>query len=155
MATRTAALLASGFVCFGLLAAPARAAIDINGPWNVAISLGIGPPLATCIVDVVQTGSALTISAPSGCYVVPAFSLTGTIDTGTGAFTVSGTGAPVCATLSVDGTANSTSTGFSGNFACTGGVLKRDRYAGRQPVRERGRQSGRAVRPRLVAECLL
>ena len=123
MATRTAALLASGFTLLVLLAVPARAAIDINGPWNVAISLGIGPPLATCIVDVVQTGSALTISAPSGCYLLPAFSLGGTIDTGTGVFTATGASAPFCATLSVNGTANSTSTGFNGSFACTGGTL--------------------------------
>src|SRR5215471_14234155 len=115
MATRIAALLASGFVWLGVLAVPARAAIDINGPWNIAISLGIGPPLATCIVDVAQTGSALTISAPSGCYLLPAFSLTGTIDTGTGVFAVSGANPPLCATLSVNGTANPTSTGFNGN----------------------------------------
>lgn len=123
MRPRTAILLASVFLWLGLLAPPAQGAIDINGPWNIALALGSGPPIATCIVDIVQTGSALTVSAPSGCYLLSAFSLTGTIDTGTGAFTVSGAGAPICATLSVDGTANSTSTGFSGTFACTGGAF--------------------------------
>ena len=123
MPTRVAVLLASGFVWFMLLTVPARAAIDINGPWNIALSLGGGPPIASCLVDVTQTGSALTVSAPSGCYVLPAFSLSGTIDTGTGVFTVSGASAPLCATLSVDATANPTSTGFNGTFACTGGTL--------------------------------
>jgi hypothetical protein len=64
--TRVAVLLASGFMWSMLLAVPARAAIDINGPWNIALSLGGGPPIASCLVDVTQTGSVLTVSAPSG-----------------------------------------------------------------------------------------
>ena len=119
MPTRAAAVLASGFMWLGLMAVPARAAIDIDGPWNVAITPSFG---GNCLVDIVQTGSALTISA-SACSLLPPFTLTGTIDTGTGAFSVSGA-ASLCGTLSVNGTANSTSTSFNGTFSCTGGSLQ-------------------------------
>src|SRR5262245_34022524 len=65
------------------VAGPAVAAVDLNGAF-----FG-GPPGVVCRIDVTQTGSAL--SAIEACLTLPPCALTGTIDTSTGAFTLSGT----------------------------------------------------------------
>jgi cysteine-rich repeat protein len=64
-------------------AAPAAAAIDLNG------SFFGGPPGVVCRVDVTQAGAAL--SALETCLSLPPCALTGTIDTSSGAFALSGT----------------------------------------------------------------
>lgn len=113
VATRLAMVL-------GVSSAPhAWAAIDINGSWGLQgmDSLFMFP--FYCVVDVTQTGTALTVTGT--CPLIDTLSLAGTIDTVTGAFSLAGTSSNLCTTsLTVSGTANATSTAFDGGSCATG-----------------------------------
>src|SRR5262249_20235942 len=67
--------------------APAVAAIEMNGVY-VAVEF-------PCRYTFVQTGTSLEVSGPCST-LNAALNLTGTIDSATGAFTVSGTAIPRC-----------------------------------------------------------
>lgn len=101
------------------LGSVARAAVDLNGPWRVvAETEPYFNPDVTCIVDVVQTGGAITIDGGS-CAI--AFQLTGTVDTVTGAVVASGASDPLlCPTMSITATATPASDSFAGTFDCNG-----------------------------------
>jgi cysteine-rich repeat protein len=106
-------------------AARARAAVDLNGPWNVILGDPFNPGVSffQCNVDVTQVGTSLTIDAPAGCLVVPPFTLTGTVDTATGDFSVSGTAGGFCAPgISVVGSSGGTSTAFTGTYTCASAI---------------------------------
>lgn len=99
--------------------APAAADVDLNGPWrvNAATSPYFNPDLS-CIVDVVQIGSALTVTG-NDCSLP--INLSGTIDPMSGVFSASGSSNPFfCPSLSISGTAPPAGTGFGGTFSCTG-----------------------------------
>jgi cysteine-rich repeat protein len=113
-------LLAIGLLTLSLGAVPAAADVDLNGPWRLTVQTLFISSFA-CPVTVTQVGTAITVSGP-GC-TVP-FNASGTIDTVTGVFSGSGASDPiVCPTLNITGTSGGTSTGFGGDFTCTGGVL--------------------------------
>ncbi|MGH7788871.1 MAG: hypothetical protein ACRERC_18520 [Candidatus Binatia bacterium] len=102
-----------------LPSAAARADVDVNGPWRVlAETAPYFNPDLTCIVDVVQTGSAITVTG-NACAVPIA--LSGTIDPMSGAISVSGPSDPLlCPTLVIVATATLASDAFSGTFSCNG-----------------------------------
>ena len=64
------------------LVAPPACALDLTGPW--AIHLSFAPNPAGFPITVTQSGSSLTMTVSSGA------TLSGTIDSATGAFTVAG-----------------------------------------------------------------
>src|SRR5262245_44981856 len=82
------------------LCIPASATVDLNGAFIGAAGqvLGFGPfPCSS--INVTQTGTALSLSATCEVLGSPAtFTGSGTIDTGTGAFSVTGQGSILCQT---------------------------------------------------------
>src|SRR5262249_47238064 len=86
--------LGIGTLMLVALCAPAWATVDLNGSFVGATGqvLGFGPfPCAP--ISVTQTGTALSFSATCDVLGSPAtFTGSGTIDTGTGAFSVTGQG---------------------------------------------------------------
>ncbi len=107
-----ASMLAGGAVT-------AHAAVDLNGPWRIlAQTVPFFSPNVTCVVNVVQSGSSISVSGV-GC-AVPV-NLAGTIDPDTGVLSASGASDPLlCPTLIVNATATPTSDAFSGTFNCNG-----------------------------------
>ncbi len=109
---------------WALLAAvsPAAATIDLNGNFRVDVTAPLLPSGLTCSLDFVQVGTAL--SATGSCPLAGAVSLpTGTIDTTTGVFSLSGSSVMLCPTLSIAGTAAADSQTFGGTMSCTGGPI--------------------------------
>lgn len=99
--------------------AVSHAAVDINGPWRLVANTGpYFNPDVTCIIDVVQAGSAISIDGGS-CAIQ--FFLSGSIDTITGALSASGASDPfLCPTMSVTANASAASDSFAGTFHCDG-----------------------------------
>src|SRR5262245_23829364 len=99
---------------------PAAAAVDLNGQWHVeAVTAGDPFPSFAITCDplaVVQSGTTLSITG--NCIIVGAIALSGTIDSGTGAFTLSQAPAGLCGSLSITGTASADSYTFSGSLTC-------------------------------------
>jgi len=116
----TRALLALAVWTLALQVSSVRSAsaqIDLNGQWVVQVLIPVFPTLNdVCSLAFVQMGTGLSISGPCQGFANPV-SLAGSIDTGTGVFTVSGS-AGVCSALSATGTA-SDNNNFAGTFTCT------------------------------------
>jgi len=97
---------------------PARADFDLNGNWVAnAVVLGFA---SNCNIDVTQVMTNLSVTGM--CDLVGAISLTGTIDTMTGAFTLSGNAASICpmaGSLTVTAQASDNSN-FAGSLNCAG-----------------------------------
>jgi cysteine-rich repeat protein len=108
------------FVLMSLAAsAPATAQVDMTGPWFVRVFPIFLPPL-DCAIDMVQTGTALSISS-ADCPFLVSMNLTGTIDPMTGDFTASGS-STACSMLNLTaGTASLDGTTFFVQFNCMGG----------------------------------
>jgi cysteine-rich repeat protein len=112
------ALVGIGFLV--LAASPARADVDLSGPWRLEVQPSFSLAFS-CQVQVTQAGSALDVSGPACDFPV---ALSGTIDPGSGVFTASGASDPLaCPTLSVSGTASAGGDAFNGTFVCSGGVF--------------------------------
>jgi hypothetical protein len=97
---------------------PARADFDLNGNW-VAGAVVLGFP-AACNIDITQVMTNLSVTGM--CDFVGALSLTGTIDTMTGAFTLSGSAGAICTmagSLMITGQASDNSN-FTGTLDCSG-----------------------------------
>jgi len=103
------------------LCAPAWATVDLNGQFIGATGevLGLGPfPCAS--ISVTQTGTALSLSATCDVLGSPAtFTGSGTIDTSTGALTVTGQGSFLCTT---PGSFQFTGTGSADSYSISGTV---------------------------------
>jgi len=105
------------------IVSPAAATIDLTGNFRVDVTAIFLPPGGfTCSIDVLQAGTLL--SATGSCPLTGAVSLpTGTIDTTSGAFSLSGSSETFCPALSITGTAAADGLTFSGTLSCTGGPL--------------------------------
>lgn len=116
MAWRTLYALA---VVLGVIAGghSARAAVDINGPWFIQFSPGLGPT-SSCIADVTHAGTSIEIAWRSGGCAGGTGSYIGTIDRAAGTFTATRTGAPHCSTETLRGTVTSGSRSFRGTWTC-------------------------------------
>lgn len=79
-------LLVGGIIAVGVLARPLHAAVDLTGDWYVKFEVGPQPATIIVPIEIVQTGTALSWIDPSSAETI----FTGTIDTGTGAFMVTG-----------------------------------------------------------------
>src|SRR5262245_47523871 len=103
---------------------PAAAAVDLNGQWHVeAVTAGDPFPSFDVTCDplaVVQSGTTLTVTG--NCIIVGAIALSGTIDSVTGAFTLSQAPAGICGSLSIAGTASADSYTLSGTLTCRFGT---------------------------------
>jgi len=97
---------------------PAVAAVDLTGNFKVIAHESVFMVDATCSIDFVQTG--MVLSATGSCDITGALTLSGTIDPGTGVFSVAGSAAVLCPMLALSATA-ADSSNFSGSFACSGG----------------------------------
>src|SRR5262245_52554465 len=104
--------------------AAAWATVDLNGRLSGATGqvLGFGPfPCAP--INVTQTGNALSVSATCDILGTPAtFTGSGTIDTNTGAFSVTGQGSFLCTTpgsFQLAGTSSGDSYSISGTVTCS------------------------------------
>jgi hypothetical protein len=110
------------FLC---LPGASRAAVDLTGQWLIdGVTIGDffpGFPVTCLGMTVVQSGTAL--SATGTCSLIGAVSLSGTIDPGTGAFTLTGTPATLCDSVTMTATASADSYAFSGSFSCLFGTL--------------------------------
>jgi hypothetical protein len=107
MSPRVGAAALAALVFAGGLG-PARAAVDLNGPFLVYSEIQ-GSPTGECIMTFTQTGTALSVT---GCKA----NASGTIDPETGAFTVSGT-CPLGA-LTITATAAQDSYTWAGQGPC-------------------------------------
>jgi len=102
-----------------MTSAPARADFDLNGNW-VAGAVVVGFPVL-CHIDITQVTTNLTVTGT--CDFVGAINLTGTIDTMTGAFSLSGNAAGICTTpgsLTITNGQASDNSNFSGDLDCAG-----------------------------------
>src|SRR5262245_11344103 len=113
-----------GMLVVVALCAPAWATVDLNGTFVGATGqvLGFGPfPCAP--INVTQTGTALSVSATCDILGSPAtFTGSGTIDTNTGAFSVTGQGSFLCTTpgsFQLAGTGSGDSYNISGTVTCS------------------------------------
>jgi len=107
------------FVACWLLAAayPARAQVDMNGPWDVHTILGQS---FICSLTFTQTGTSLSIAGT--CGVIDAVTLSGTIDLGTGNFTASGTAGTECPSMTITlGMASMDNRSFFAGYLCSSG----------------------------------
>ena len=108
--------------CTVLGTAPAWGQIDVTNRWMLQIENPFFAGLV-CQVDIVQTGTSVSVVDVAGnCGGVAPLSLSGSIDTGTGVFSVSGT-ANICTTLTISGTASAGSDALSGTYNCNGGLF--------------------------------
>jgi cysteine-rich repeat protein len=102
--------------------APA-AGVDLDGPWRLTVQPIIVSPFF-CPAEIVQSGTALSLDAPSCLFPLSA---SGTIDPMTGAFSGSGTtGSAFCPTISISGNGTPESDAFFGSFTCSGGPFPFD-----------------------------
>lgn len=96
------------------------AAVDLNGQWHVeGVTTGDlfpGFPIACGPIAVVQSGTSLT--AAGSCSVIGSIALSGTIDPGTGAFTLLQAPAGACTSITITATASGDSYTFSGWLNC-------------------------------------
>src|SRR5262245_29486788 len=96
------------------------AAVDLNGQWHVEAVTGgdlfPGFSVSCSPIAVVQSGT--TLSATGSCTLVGAIALSGTIDPGTGALTLSQAPAGICNSLDITATASADSYTFSGSLIC-------------------------------------
>lgn len=97
----------------------AHAGIDASGPWYVLLRFTDTPSLELpCSADFVQSGDVLSAQFASSCSGLVA-TMTGTIDSATGAFTLSAQEAPVCGPGSkLSGTVAPGGSTFDGTFTC-------------------------------------
>src|SRR5690348_14627042 len=94
-------------------ATAALAAVDMSGAWFIGASEPITGTTFVCHLSVTQTGTSLTTQAP-GCPYVGNLEGVGAIDVDTGAFSVSSPPWGFCNNgFSVTGTVNATSTAFT------------------------------------------
>lgn len=101
---------------------PAFAAVDLTGLFRAEVSTPVAPGNSLpCSVDFTQTGG--TLSADVTCSILPAVTLTGTVSTLTGVFSISGAIPVACPTLSITGLAAQNSYSFTGFLSCSGGIL--------------------------------
>jgi cysteine-rich repeat protein len=100
-------------------ATAALAAVDMNGAWFIKATDPISGLFFVCHLSVTQTGTALTTEAP-GCPYVGNLQGVGTIDVDTGVFSISSApwGGFCSNAFSVTGTVNATSTAFTATYNC-------------------------------------
>lgn len=143
------AFLLSSAVAFGLRVSPVAALINISGSWNVTMS---HPDLSqpdACTATVTQVGSSVALSM--NCTQLGAINASGSINTTTGSFTLSGTLGPFSFVMtgtasgdgnSMSGTWQSGLVGGTGTFTGSrksvplGGIAEVPEVAG-SPVRAR------------------
>ena len=106
----------------GVFAPAALAAIDASGPWVATITTSQPPLSFSCTLVMTQAGSAL--SATSSCLAIPlSLQLTGTIDSTTGAFTLSGPEPTFCGnTTTLSGTVATDGRTFTAVAECPMGI---------------------------------
>jgi hypothetical protein len=106
----------------GVFAPAALAAIDASGPWVATITTSQPPLSFSCTLVMTQAGSAL--SATSSCLDIPlSLQLTGTIDSTTGAFTLSGPEPTFCGnTTTLSGTVAMDGRTFTAVAECPMGI---------------------------------
>ena len=99
----------------GTLAPAALAGINASGPWAVIID--ISPPTTiSCTIDMTQAG--MTLLASSSCPVIGVVQLAGTIDSTTGAFTLSGFDPTFCGDTTLSGTVAPDARTFTASLTC-------------------------------------
>ena len=108
----TVVLLLSAALCVVLYPRSAAALADLSGRWHVEIDIPVDFNSQTW--EVSQTGTDLSVVMSAGAIVQ---TWTGTIDTGSGAFTlIAPTADPGCPPSEIDAVVNPSSTSFSGVF---------------------------------------
>jgi cysteine-rich repeat protein len=100
-------------------ATAALAAVDMNGAWFLKGSEPVSGYYFECHLSVTQTGTSLTTQA-AGCPYIGNLQGVGTIDVDTGVFSVSSSpwGGFCSNGFSVTGTTNATSTAFTATYTC-------------------------------------
>lgn len=115
---RVVAAVLSGVALVGV-ASEALATVDVSGAWGVQATATSGVTASdTCILNVGVAGSTLTVTGT--CQLIGTVTLSGTVDTTTGAFSASGSSSTLCPTLSIAATSPDGKT-FAGTFTCSFG----------------------------------
>jgi hypothetical protein len=119
---RLARILVASLLVVALHAPPARADVDLSGHLVGAIGavLGFGPFPCTSI-DVVQSGTSISITAQCNVFSPATFTAAGTINPVTGVLHATGQGTILCTTagsLVIDGTATADSYAVFASVTC-------------------------------------
>lgn len=96
---RLARILVAALLVLALHARPARADVDLNGHFIGAIGAVFGfGPFPCSSIDVVQSGTSISLSAQCNVFSAATFTAAGTIDPMTGVLHATGQGSILCTT---------------------------------------------------------